>query len=174
MVNGDPQASISVITEEDGFLQALILVTGQMKSMFSKFPEVLFIDGTHCTNKLRLPLYTFIGEDGNGQRQPVAYSFVANVKKTTIQTSLIQVKIIKAEKVVVVLDKDLSEIPSIKSTVPDALIKIRKFHVFQAMLSEIRKMPTSESERHQLITLCKKWTYSRTEEAFTYILASIT
>lgn len=175
-MNDDPQASISVITEEDGSLQALILVTGQMKTTFSKFPEVLFIDGTYCTNKLRLPLYTFVVEDGNGQGQPVAYSFVANEKKTTIQALLLEVKkIIDLEKVeVVVLDKDLKEIASIKSTMPEASIQICKFHVLQAMLREIRTLPTTESERIQLITLCKKLVYARTDEVFEDTLANIT
>lgn len=91
-VNNDPEASVAVVTEEDGSLQAILFVTGQMKATFSIFPKVLFIDGTYCTNKSRFPLYTFVVEDGNGHGQPVAYCFAADERKSTIQMVLLELK----------------------------------------------------------------------------------
>lgn len=72
------------------------------------------------------------------------------------------------------VDKDLKEIASIKSCMPDTSIKICKFHVLQAISWEIRKTPISESERKILISTFRKLVYARTEDAFEEKLAYLT
>ena len=77
----DPGSRISIVTNEDGELQLLLLVTSDMKELYRKFPEVLFIDGTYSVNKLRFPLYTVLVEDGNGNGRVVGYCFVSDESK---------------------------------------------------------------------------------------------
>ena len=48
-----------------------------MQNMFSKFPEIMFIDGTYNVNKLGMPLYCLMVEDGYGHSQNVFYAATA-------------------------------------------------------------------------------------------------
>ena len=65
-------------------------MTSQMKETFSLLPEVLMIDcrSTYCTNKLRMPLFTVLVEDGDGLGQVVGYAFVSNEHNFTLQPVL--------------------------------------------------------------------------------------
>ena len=50
------------------------------------------INGTYCLNKLRLPLYTFLVDDGNSTGRVVAYCFVCNEKSTQSERTASVVK----------------------------------------------------------------------------------
>ena len=47
-----------------------------MQDVYSKYPEILFIDATHKLNNLRMPLYVLLVEDGNGESVIVTVSLV--------------------------------------------------------------------------------------------------
>ncbi|XP_065642713.1 uncharacterized protein LOC136074335 [Hydra vulgaris] len=81
----DPDAVISVQVDSDSVLQFLLIISGDMKQVFDMFPEVLMIDCTYCTNKLRMPLFTLLVEDGNGTGQAVGYAFIAQETENTLQ-----------------------------------------------------------------------------------------
>ena len=83
-----------------------------MKANFNLFPEVLIIDGTYSVNKLRMPLYTFLVEDGDGVGRVAAYCFVCNECKATIDAVLKQFATIYDVSLVscVTVDKSLNEI----------------------------------------------------------------
>ena len=39
--------------------------------MYDRFSEILFVDATYKLNDLRMPLYLFLVEDGNGESEVV-------------------------------------------------------------------------------------------------------
>lgn len=61
-----------------------------MRESFCHFPEVLLIDATYRTNNLKMPLFVFIVEDGNGIGVVIAYCFVADEQQHTI-TSMMEI-----------------------------------------------------------------------------------
>ena len=93
-----------------------MVVTGEMKETFNKFPEVLMVDSTYRVNKLKMPLYNFLVEDGHGLGRLVGFSLLANEKKDTIECLMSEFsKIHYVAKVkCIVVDKDLNEISALK------------------------------------------------------------
>ena len=64
---------------DQDLLIALVWALPNMKHLFRAFPEVLFIDGTHKTNRLCQPLITVgVKEDGSGKLQVVIRAVVPN------------------------------------------------------------------------------------------------
>ena len=80
-IKKDPNASVLLQVDESGVLRFLFIATSAMKDAYTKFPEVLMIDGKYCINKLRMPLYTFLVMDSNGHSQIAAYCLVSNEEK---------------------------------------------------------------------------------------------
>ena len=171
----DPGSRISIVTNEDGELQLLLLVTSDMKELYRKFPEVIFIDGTYSTNKLRFPLYTILVEDGNGNGRVVGYCFVSDERQETLELMLKEISRVHdfSRVETVILDKDKSEINAVKKVIPNANIELCKFHVMQAMMRKIRKLPMRHSIRTKLLAVSKKLVYARTERRFDSIKAVI-
>ena len=57
----------------------------EMKCMFDKFPELLFIDATYKLNNLRMPLYVYLVEDGNGESEIIALFMVTSENADSIK-----------------------------------------------------------------------------------------
>ena len=56
----------------------------EMKLMYDKFPEILFVDATYKLNDLHMPLYVFLVEDGNGESEIVAVWMIVIEDTTSI------------------------------------------------------------------------------------------
>jgi len=69
------------MVDDKSQLEFVMFATSTMKANFNLFPEVLFIDGTYSVNKLHMPLYTLLVEDGDGVGRVAAYCFVCNERK---------------------------------------------------------------------------------------------
>ena len=52
-----PVVEITTFVDEGNTVQAIYFQTGEMKSMFMSYQEVLFINATYKLNDLRMPLY---------------------------------------------------------------------------------------------------------------------
>lgn len=102
----DPDAHISIQTTSSGELESLLFVTSEMRNAFKLYPEVLLMDGTYRINKYRMPLYTFIIEDGNGNGRVVEFCFVSTEKKIVIETLLQEMN--KVQKELLLLTKTLT------------------------------------------------------------------
>ena len=59
-------------------LAGIFIQDAEMRSMFSRFPEVLLSDATYKTNDLNMPLYTLMAVDGNGASQVAALFLMAS------------------------------------------------------------------------------------------------
>ena len=122
-------------------------------------------DGTYSVNKLRMPLYTFLVEDGDGVGRVAAYCFVCNECKGTIDAVLKQFATIYDISLVscVIVDKSLNEIAAVRNVMPNAAIQLCKFHVMQAITRELRKTVCTEELKTKLTSLMRKLTFCKTE-----------
>ncbi|KAL3208550.1 hypothetical protein MRX96_039011 [Rhipicephalus microplus] len=71
-------AKVLPITDENKELQILFFQTPHKQQAFKCFPEVVLLDATYRTNKLRMPLFAMVVQDGSGLSHVVAYAFVAS------------------------------------------------------------------------------------------------
>lgn len=127
-----------------------------MKEAFRSFPEVLIVDATYRTNKLRVPLFVFIVQDGNGGSQVVTYAFVASEQQHVVSQLLatfVQGNPDTANPKVVVVDKDFTEISAIRTTFPDSpAIQPCQFHVKKAFRAAAGQLSKSVGERDQVMS----------------------
>ena len=94
-------------------MKGLFFQTGFMKSRLQKYPKILFVDGTYCTNRYGLPL-CFLVADGERHGQPVGYALVRDETSATIK-DVMKAFIVNNEEACAqvthaILDKDCGEI----------------------------------------------------------------
>ena len=65
-LNNDPQAGGGVVVDDEDNLCILYYRSEFMAELFKKFAEIILVDGTYNVNKARMPLYSFMMEDGFG------------------------------------------------------------------------------------------------------------
>ena len=70
-LKADTKAAGGVVVDENDTLTIRFYQSGVLRNMFSKFPEIMFIDGTYNVNKLGMPLYCLMVENGYGHGQNV-------------------------------------------------------------------------------------------------------
>lgn len=137
-----------------------------MKSTFSGYPEVLFVDATYKLNELRLPLYVLLIEDGNGLSEIVAIWLIADESGPTIQSMadlLIKhnpcTKYIK----VVMADKDFNEREVFAKAFPRASLLICLFHTLRTFRREVtvEKMVITSGQRTYALEMFQKLAYSK-------------
>ena len=139
----------------------------EMKRMYDCFPELLFIDATYKLNNLRMPLYVFLIEDGNGESEIVATWMVVTEDKVSISQ---MAKIFKnhnpnwGKTKTIMSDKDFIERDALKSQFPDASILICLFHVLRTFRREItcEKLGITSAERGLALEIVQKMAYAKT------------
>src|SRR4051812_26054368 len=57
-----------------------------MRKMIVRFPEIVMIDATHCTNAENFKLFSFMVVDAFGSSQFVQQAFVGNERKESLAT----------------------------------------------------------------------------------------
>ena len=63
---------VEVVVTQDNVVHGIFFQDEEMRCMYDRFPEILFVDATYKLNDLRMPLYLFLVEDGNGESEVVA------------------------------------------------------------------------------------------------------
>ena len=160
-------------------MQAIYFQTGEMKSMFMSYPEVLFIDATYKLNDLRMPLYVLMSIDGNGESEIVCLWIVQSEDKSTLNNLLVEFKKHNESSSLiqcVMTDKDITERDVIKEQLPQAALVICLFHTLRTMRREVscEKLGISQSERVMSLELLSKMAYARSEEAYLQIYNELT
>ncbi|XP_064485129.1 uncharacterized protein ZSWIM9-like [Ornithodoros turicata] len=148
-------AVITPVTDENQELQILLIQTAHMKEALRSFPEVLLLDATYRTNKLKMPLFVFAVQDGSGGTQVAGYAFVASEQQHVIN-SLLELFVTENPDTrrtqVVVVDKDFTEISAVRHTFPSSpAVQLCAFHVLKAFRSAVSQLATP-SEREQLMS----------------------
>ena len=172
-------AEITTFVDEGNTVQAIYFQTGEMKSMFMSYPEVLFIDATYKLNDLRMPLYVLMSIDGNGESEIVCLWIVQSEDKPTLSNLLVEFKKHNASSSLiqcVMTDKDITERDVIKEQIPQAALVICLFHTLRTMRRKVscEKLGISQSERMMSLELLSKMAYARSEEAYLQIYDELT
>lgn len=78
---------VEIIVTEDNVVNGIFFQDEEMWHMYDRFPEMLlnFVDATYKLNDLRMPLYLFLVEDGNGESEIVAVWMVVTEDATSIR-----------------------------------------------------------------------------------------
>ena len=76
---------LEVFVDTNDVLKGIYYQDEHMQDVYSKYPEILFIDVTHKLNDLRMPLYVLLVEDGNGESVIVAVSLVLHEDACSIR-----------------------------------------------------------------------------------------
>nr|XP_047125577.1 protein FAR1-RELATED SEQUENCE 5-like [Hydra vulgaris] len=123
-----------IISGKDNFFEVLFFQTVHQQMLFSKFKEVIQMDATYKTNKMRYSLYTLLIEDNNGLGQPIGFGILAKEDQSHIEKFL---KIFSEFNNITgvqcfIVDKDLAEINAIKTIFPNIHINICYFHILKA------------------------------------------
>ncbi|KAL3191943.1 hypothetical protein MRX96_059446 [Rhipicephalus microplus] len=143
-------AKIIPITDENEELQILFIQTPHMQQAYKSFPEVVLLDATYRTNKLKMPLFVFVVQDGCGESQVIAYAFVASEQchhVTEMLNLFVKENPCSENTGVIVVDKDFTEISAIRSAFPSApSIQLCQFHVMKAFRT------AASHERDKMVT----------------------
>jgi hypothetical protein len=67
-----------VLVDKDGHAAAITFQTFGMRKLFAKFPEVVLVDTTYCTNTSRYKLFSFMVTDAFGKGQFVQHAFISH------------------------------------------------------------------------------------------------
>ena len=108
-----------------------------MVNMFKKFPEIVFVDGIYNVNKLGMPLYCLMVEDGFGHGYNCFYAATAQEDGAHLQQILQSFKEENDawKKVrVIIIDKDFTEYKVLKEEFPKVVILYCQWHVVKALL----------------------------------------
>ena len=84
VMRGDPGCEFKILSKENGEISVVFMQVSMMRSALEKFPEVILCDATYKVNENKMPLLSFLVEDGNGKSVPCAHAFVENEMKETL------------------------------------------------------------------------------------------
>ena len=147
-----------------------------MRHMYHCFPEMVFVDATYKLNDLRMPIYLFVVEDGNGETEIVALWIVAKEDEASISG---MAEILKKynpswiKMTTIMADKDFVERDVLKEKFPDAQVLICLFHVLKTFRREItaEKLGVTTAERNLVLEIIQKIVYAKNEDE--YLLSSL-
>ena len=121
----DLQASGGVVVDNEDNLSVLYYRSGLMSELFSKFPEIVLVDGTYNVNKAGMPLYSFMVEDGFGHGRVVFYAAVSEETAEQLETvtqAFKEANPASNQIQVIVIDKDFTEHRVLSEAFPQAKI----------------------------------------------------
>lgn len=162
---------MEITTTKDNVMSGIFFQDEAMKCMYDRFPEILFVDATYKLNDLRMPLYVFLVEDGNGESEIIAVWMIVTEDCASISQ---MAEIFKKynpnwEKTKTIMsDKDFIERDALKSQFPEATILICLFHVLRTFRREITcdKLGITSAERILALEILQKMAYAKTLDEY--------
>ena len=70
------KGKVLICLNSENEFEAICFATMDMIATYTKYPEVLFLDGTYKINRHGYPLYQFMVQDNIGRGRAVFYAFV--------------------------------------------------------------------------------------------------
>jgi zinc finger SWIM domain-containing protein 3 len=145
----------------DSHYQALGIVfqTAGMRKMIEKFPQIVLVDATYCTNASNYKLFSFMVTDAFGRGQFVQHAFVANESKDVMVKVL---KIFKEhnpaslETCVFMIDKDLKEDSALQEVFPNARVLLCHFHVRKWFNTKKSALELDTTEQKELMLVIER------------------
>ncbi|RUS69423.1 hypothetical protein EGW08_022814, partial [Elysia chlorotica] len=148
---------VKVIISDNGsgsLFDVVAFSTSHMSSLFSKYPDVIYMDGTYKTNKCGYPLYQVMVEDGCGRGRAVFYAFVRQENADILSKMMATFAEFMGESVnhtkYAMTDKDPNEMNAIRQHLPHASNVLCAFHVHKAMKARLQKLQCSKEVRDRL------------------------
>jgi len=135
MLQTDTGSTAVYAISDDSELRLLFWQTSEMRRVYEKFPQVLFVDVVHCVNSVHIPLYCLCVSDSCGNHRVCGYGLVADETFQSIFTllELFREKNPAASQLsAVVVDKDFAEIACISQVFPSATVQICNFYALKA------------------------------------------
>lgn len=157
--------------DENNQLEGMFFQTENMRTWFSNYPEVVFIDATYKLNDRNMPLLFMCVMDGDGRTQ---IACLAVIKSENIQSLSKILKTFTEKNVnsknvrVVIMDKSFAEYNTVKTFFPQADIQICIFHVLQIFRREVTtaKRSITKLQRNQALKILSRMVYVQTEEEY--------
>ena len=84
LTQNDANATTYVEIDVDSNLDLLFIQTSEMKTMFQKSPNMIFMDNTYKVNLEGYTLNVIQVDDENGNGKPVAYTFLRRETKENL------------------------------------------------------------------------------------------
>ncbi|KAE9091695.1 hypothetical protein PF010_g18098 [Phytophthora fragariae] len=128
----DRNAATLSVGDSSGLEHAVCFQTARQKRLFTAFPEVILVDTTHDTNKIKYKLFSIQVDDVFGKGQYVYHSLVESEMADNLSFCLKEFKESNTAWVnirVVVTDKDFNEKDVLADAFPDARQLLCQFHV---------------------------------------------
>ena len=75
---------VEIAVTKDDVVDGIFYQDKEMRHIYRCFPEMVFVDATYKLNDLRMPIYLFVIEDGNGETEIVALWMVAKEDEASI------------------------------------------------------------------------------------------
>ena len=169
LLKEDVHAKGGVTVNEDNQLSIVHFQSGQMSELFNKFPEILLVDGTYNVNRLGMPLYCFMIEDGFGNGRNVFYAATAEEDSTHLQ------RIIQSFKAsnpswpnvcVIVIDKDFTELQALQLEFPQASVLYCQFHVIKCFFKQLTDLDVPKENRDEAREVIRQLVYSSNEDDY--------
>lgn len=167
-----PEAVVKIAYEETTKdLIGVFFQDERMKSVFSKFPEVVIFDATYKLNSSKLPLFILLAIDGNGESEIVAVFIVKSESKLCVGTMLKYFKECNSDwdKIQVMIgDKDFADRIVFKDNFPSARLSICLFHALRTFKREIaEKVPNLDrTRREKILEIFTNLAYAQSREAY--------
>ena len=140
-----------------------------MRNTFKKFPEILFVDGTYNVNKLGMPLYCLMVEDGFGHGRNIFYAATAQEDATHLQR-IVQLFKEKNEQWnsvrVIIIDKDFTEYKVLKDEFPNAVILYCQWHVIKALFKCLYDCDVNKSDHDECCHIIRFLVYSSNQDEY--------
>lgn len=165
----DQGATGGVVVDDEYSLVILYYESSHMSKLFSKFPEILLIDGTYNINKVGMPLTCLMVEDGFGHGRVVFYAVTAREDTAHLQTIVQSFKEQNSqwESVrVIIIDKDFTEHKVLKEEFPNAVILYCQWHVIKAMYKGIVDSDVHKSDREECRRIIQLLVHAKDETQY--------
>jgi hypothetical protein len=149
----------------DSCNQALGIVfqTAGMRKMIAKFPQIVLVDATYCTNASNYKLFSFMVTDAFGRGQFVQHAFVASESKDVMVKVLNifkQNNPASSEISVFMIDKDLKEDSALQEVFPNARVLLCHFHVRKWFNTNKSTWELDTSEQKELMLVIERYVCS--------------
>ena len=174
-LDSDKGKFAKICVDIEGNIKVIWLQTAQMEASLKKFAGLIEADGTYRVNRNRMPVYTFLVIDGNGDSIPCAHAFLAQEDEQTLSEVLEILKFSSGESYrenkIFLIDKDFTEIASLKKCFPSTDVHICHFHISQTFRRKTSSF--KEPERTAIRYILQKMLYVTSSKEYDELYISL-
>ena len=175
-IQSDKGSKGGMIVNEANELSIFYFASSHLLCLYEKFPEVVMINGTYNVNASRMPLYSFMIENGNGHGRTVFYAATTDESAqhlSAIIQGFKQCHPSYSNTKVVIIDKDFTELSVLIEELPNTTILFCQFHVIKCFYKAVSDLEVPKERRDALRKVLHDMVYSKTMDEYVDYLAEI-